>query len=820
MKLLRLPRMPPVLASADSATGTPGRNDAVDPVASRLAELEAEGELARKRARTLAPYLVAAPKRGIIGNSKYADRLRRQVVEAARDKSRRPVLIFGEPGLEKTNVAALIHFGGPSRTTPMAHLDCSRLDASGVELFGRGDKAGLLEALGEGTLLLQNVHKMPPSLLPQLIRLCGEGTYQPTAIGGSPGSSEQPQLLRAQCRVILTAARQVSQLDKVAATIKVPPLRLRPSDIKDLQRYFVRELARRSAGGPGSGPSPRVDLTPAALRQLESYGWPGNITEVALVVERAVLQAGEAAAEQGAQLTEDVFWFAKQAKDRFRLNLLAAYPPLRQLLRSGLWPNAINFGFTAYAYPLIVALLLWGPQASARADRLHNPALAVFWDCWWPLVFVSFPLLGRVWCAVCPFMIYGELVQRWRTSPAGGSAKLRKWPREAAERYGPPFLFGLFAAILVWEEVWDLPNSAALSGWLLIIITAGAVVCSALFERRLWCRYLCPIGGMNGLMAKLSATEVRARQGVCSGECSTYHCYRGGPAEGEGLASPGCPLYSHPAQLSDNRNCTNCMECLRACPNGSVEFRLRLPGADLWSGHTASEGEVALMFMLLGAVYLHNLPALAHQLGLDPGSLGLTAVTPQHIAASLLLLAAPGALAYGADVATRNGAAAAAVAAAGSLVKRVAAELRRGSGATGGTLVAAGAAVAAAPAVATQAAPAAAGRPPAPFLTLAYGYLPLLWAATLSHYLRPLLAEAGQLLPISAAMLGWEDAPLPVAAAHPAVISFLQGTLLLFGGAASAALSRKLAAAPWSAFAPQTLTIGLFTAELWALILP
>jgi hypothetical protein len=40
----------------------------------------------------------------------------------------------------------------------------------------------------------------------------------------------------------------------------------------------------------------------------------------------------------------------------------------------------------------------------------------------------------------------------------------------------------------VWEEVWDLPNTAYLSSWLLLLITAGAVVCSAFFERRLWCR--------------------------------------------------------------------------------------------------------------------------------------------------------------------------------------------------------------------------------------------------------------------------------------------------------------------------------------------
>lgn len=91
---------------------------------------------------------------------------------------------------------------------------------------------------------------------------------------------------------------------------------------------------------------------------------------------------------------------------------------------------------------------------------------------------------------------------------------LLKWPREQLDRYGAWFLFALFYAILVrvehdqgrrhsglpggtlpaccppqvWEEVWDLPHTAALSSWLLLLITAGAVVCSWFFERRMWCR--------------------------------------------------------------------------------------------------------------------------------------------------------------------------------------------------------------------------------------------------------------------------------------------------------------------------------------------
>lgn len=79
----------------------------------------------------------------------------------------------------------------------------------------------------------------------------------------------------------------------------------------------------------------------------------------------------------------------------------------------------------------------------------------------------------------------GELVQQWRRATG---AHLLKWPRETVEAFGPWFLFSLFAAILVWEEVWDLPQHAALSSWLLLLITAGAMAGSFFFERRIWCR--------------------------------------------------------------------------------------------------------------------------------------------------------------------------------------------------------------------------------------------------------------------------------------------------------------------------------------------
>lgn len=83
-----------------------------------------------RRQRALQPYLVAAPARGVIGNSKYAERLRKGVLAAARDPKRGPVMLFGEPGLGKANLAALVHFGSPTRNRPMVQVRGGRVGSA------------------------------------------------------------------------------------------------------------------------------------------------------------------------------------------------------------------------------------------------------------------------------------------------------------------------------------------------------------------------------------------------------------------------------------------------------------------------------------------------------------------------------------------------------------------------------------------------------------------------------------------------------------------------------------------------------------------
>ena len=565
----------------------------------------------------LAPHLLGRSRRGVVGSSRYADRLRAAVRDAAADPEARPVLISGEPGLEKDNLAALIHFGSPRRRRLMARVDAASLGDDGAPLFGPASSGGagsLLECLGDGALLIDNLDRADPALLPQLLELARSGRWR------APGS-ESPER-RFSGRLFFSAETALPQADGCCTLIRVPPLRVRRQDLGEWLRYGIRQQAPRL----GWQRAPLVGE--AVVKRLQNHDFPGNIRELNTLIERALRQA---AAHHPAQLPDDVFWTASRSS-RLRFDLFRWRPRLRQLLRAPLLWNLLLFGLVSWLFVLVNLWLWLGPQ-----ERAHNGALNLFWAWWWPLILLAYPLVGRLWCAVCPFMVWGTISQRLATALGW---RPRSWPRGDSDRWAAPLLAGGFAAILLWEELWNLENTAWLSSCLLLLITAGAVVGSLLFEKRFWCRYLCPVGGMNGLFAKLAITELRAQAGTCSGSCSSYACFKGGPADGEGLATAGCPLGTHPAHLADNRNCVLCFTCAAACPHRSVQLRLRPPGADLQRDMDPPAGEGALILVLAGGIGLHQWQRLLGWLPLAPASLQAGPLLPR-LAFGLLALALP-----------------------------------------------------------------------------------------------------------------------------------------------------------------------------------
>ena len=449
-----------------------------------------------------------------------------------------------------------------------------------------GSSLNLLNELGSNTLLVSGMDRVEGEVQQRLIAM---------ALGEAPGF---------QGRVLFTSEAAIPALDGLVRTIRVPPLRVRRTDLGDWLRYRLRLQS------PGLGWSQPPALPESVVRRLQNHDFANNLRELEAMVDRALRQARQQSqGELPPLLPEEVFWTEEKTR-RARFDIWRWKPQLREWMRApALW-NTLLFGLVSWLF-VAVNLALWlGPQ-----DRAANPILTLFWAWWWPLILLSYPLVGRLWCAICPFMVWGQIAQEltpWRK---------KSWPHGDMDRWGAPALAAGFAVILLWEEVWNLENTAWLSSCLLLLITAGAVVGSLLFEKRFWCRYLCPVGGMNGLFAKLSILELRAESGTCSGSCSSYACFKGGAADGEGLETNGCPLGSHPAHLSDNRNCVLCMSCVQACPNRSPQLRLRPPAADLQPNMHTPSSERGLILVLAGGICLHHWQRLLGWLPLAPSSL-------------------------------------------------------------------------------------------------------------------------------------------------------------------------------------------------------
>jgi polyferredoxin len=139
------------------------------------------------------------------------------------------------------------------------------------------------------------------------------------------------------------------------------------------------------------------------------------------------------------------------------------------------------------------------------------------------------------------------------------------------------YFSALGLGVIIWAEVaTDMPNSPMATGYLLLSIALFAILSGIFFERRLWCRYLCPLGTLGAVYSGCSILEWRSNNSICNSTCKDNTCYKGD------ARTRGCPLYQGPFSLHSNQNCILCGHCVKLCPNDSPVLNFRVPGHELW----------------------------------------------------------------------------------------------------------------------------------------------------------------------------------------------------------------------------------------------
>ena len=209
----------------------------------------------------------------------------------------RPVLLLGERGTGKEMVAATMHFAGVRAREPFVTVNCAAFQGTllEAELFGHEKGAftgadsrriGRFEMAHRGTLFLDEIGNMAPEFQDKVLRLIEYQEFE--RVRGS-------ETIRVDVRVVagtnVDLAKRIDEgrfrpdlYDRLAfATLTMPPLRERASDIPALVKHFVQQMCHDV---PDVSPK---QWTLEALRALQAYRWPGNVRELRNVVERLLV---------------------------------------------------------------------------------------------------------------------------------------------------------------------------------------------------------------------------------------------------------------------------------------------------------------------------------------------------------------------------------------------------------------------------------------------------------------------------------------------------------------------------------------------------
>lgn len=235
-----------------------------------------------------------------------------------------------------------------------------------------------------------------------------------------------------------------------------------------------------------------------------------------------------------------------------------------------------------------------------------NFSIIFVWILWWALlIMLLLPLTGRFWCTICPIPAPGEWLDRRAFIDKGcerpPSVAIKAWPKNLKNIWLQNWSFlavALFSGIILTRP---LATSIVLSIFIVIAIWA-----SLKFGKRIFCRYMCPVGGFIGLYSLVAPLGLRVRdKGVCRAH-KDKECIVGNE---QGY---GCPWTETPWNIDRNAYCGLCMECVKSCSQNNITLQWQSFGADLLVDKGKKLDEAYKGFIMLTCALVYSVVFMGH----------------------------------------------------------------------------------------------------------------------------------------------------------------------------------------------------------------
>ena len=235
---------------------------------------------------------------GLIGRSPVMENIFEQIGKAA--QSDIPVIIYGESGTGKELAAHAIHNMSPRAREPFIKVNCAALSEHLMEseLFGHRkgaftgaikDNVGRFEAANGGSLFLDEIGDMPPSMQTKLLRVLQEKEFE--RVGDLKSIKVDVRIITATNRNLNTLMEEEIFREDLyyrinAFAVHMPSLRDHIDDLPLLINHFLKEITTRDQH--------RIQgLSPEAMSALKSYHWPGNVRELSNVLQYSAITCND-----------------------------------------------------------------------------------------------------------------------------------------------------------------------------------------------------------------------------------------------------------------------------------------------------------------------------------------------------------------------------------------------------------------------------------------------------------------------------------------------------------------------------------------------